>query len=115
MSHWAELDEKNIVLRVTIGDDNDSAGDEGYQWLLDNLGGTWIKTSLDKNFRKNFAGIGFTYDEKQDAFIPPQPFASWILNEENCQWEPPLLYPSDGKNYSWDESTQSWVEPTPSA
>lgn len=73
MSHWAELDENNIVLRVTVGDNNDPAGDEGYQWLLDNLGGTWVKTSYNGNIRYNFAGIGFTYDPIDDAFIAPPP------------------------------------------
>jgi hypothetical protein len=73
MSHFAELDESNKVLRVLVGDNNDPAGDEGYQWLLDNLGGTWIKTSYNGNIRKNFAGIGFTYDPIDDAFIAPAP------------------------------------------
>ena len=73
MSHFAELDENNIVLRVTVGDNNDPAGDEGYQWLLDNLGGTWVKTSYNGNIRYNFAGIGFTYDPIDDAFIAPAP------------------------------------------
>ena len=87
MSHWAEIDENKIVLRVLVGDDNDPAGDEGYQWLLDNLGGTWIKTSYNGNIRKNYAGIGYSYDEARDAFIAPQPSESHILNEDTCQWE----------------------------
>ena len=91
MAHWAEIDENNIVLRVTVGDNNDPNGDEGYQWLIDNLGGTWIKTSYNKTIRKNFAGIGFTYDEVRDAFIPPKPEYSlnvnWVLNEDTCLWE----------------------------
>jgi hypothetical protein len=88
MAHWAELDENNIVLRVTVGDNNDPAGDEGYQWLIDNIGGTWVKTSYNGNIRKNFAGIGYTYDSVRDAFIPPKPVAGeWILNENTCQWE----------------------------
>jgi len=73
MSHWAELDGTNTVLRVLVGDNNDPAGDEGYQWLIDNLGGTWIKTSYNGNFRYNFAGIGYTYDPIDDAFIAPVP------------------------------------------
>ena len=73
MSHWAELDANNIVLRVTVGDNNDPAGDEGYQWILDNLGGTWVKTSYNGNIRYNFAGIGYTYDPIDDAFIAPAP------------------------------------------
>jgi hypothetical protein len=87
MAHWAEVDENNIVLRVTVGDNNDPAGDEGYQWLIDNLGGTWVKTSYNGNIRKNFAGIGYTYDSVRDAFIPPKPEGEWILNEDTCIWE----------------------------
>jgi hypothetical protein len=88
MSHWAEVNENNIVLRVTVGDNNDPAGDEGYQWLIDNLGGTWIKTSYNGNIRKNFAGIGYTYDQTRDAFIPPKPeIGEWIFNEDTCIWE----------------------------
>lgn len=108
MSHWAEIDENNIVLRVTVGDNNEA--DEGYQWLIDNLGGTWVKTSYNGTIRKNYAGIGFTYDEVRDAFIPPRPFESWLVNENTCLWEAPVVYPIDGKPYYWDESTLSWVE-----
>jgi hypothetical protein len=111
MSHWAEIDENNIVLRVTVGDNNDPAGDEGYQWLIDNLGGTWIKTSYNNNIRKNFAGIGFTYDAARDAFIPPKPFNSWVLNEDTCQWQAPIPYPTtEGKFYYWSEDDLSWRE-----
>lgn len=88
MAHWAEIDETNKVLRVTVGDNNDPAGDEGYQWLIDNLGGTWIKTSYNGTIRKNFAGVGFIYDPIRDAFIPPMPEeGNWVLNENTCQWE----------------------------
>lgn len=88
MAHWAEIDSNNIVLRVTVGDNNDPAGDEGYSWLIENLGGRWIKTSYNGNIRKNFAGIGYTYDEARDAFIPPKPEeGDWVLNEETCLWE----------------------------
>jgi len=87
MAHWAEVDQNNIVLRVTVGDNNDPAGDEGYQWLIDNLGGTWVKTSYNGNIRKNFAGIGYTYDPVRDAFIPPKPEGNWTLNEDTCIWE----------------------------
>lgn len=73
MSSWAELDENNKVIRVTVGDNNDPAGDEGYRWLIDNLGGTWVKTSYNGNIRYNYAGIGYTYDPIDDAFIPPIP------------------------------------------
>ena len=88
MAHWAEIDNDNKVIRVLVGDNNDPAGDEGYKWLVDNLGGRWIKTSYNSNIRKNFAGIEFTYDEQRDAFIPPKPEeGDWILNEETCLWE----------------------------
>lgn len=88
MAHWAELDSNNIVLRVLVGDNNDPNGDEGYQWLIDNLGGTWVKTSYNGNIRKNFAGVGFTYDQTRDAFIAPQPDGiGWTLNEQTCRWE----------------------------
>lgn len=120
MAHWAEIDENNIVLRVTVGSNDDA--DEGYQWLIDNLGGRWIKTSYNTQggvhslggtpLRKNYAGIGYTYDETRDAFIPPKPegFNSWVVNDDTCQWEAPIPYPTDGKTYSWDEATTSWVE-----
>ena len=127
MAHWAEIDENNIVTRVLVGDNNDPAGDEGYQWLIDNLGGTWVKTSYNAvggkrrdpetneitnelGFRKNYAGIGYTYDESKDAFIPPKPFNSWILNEDTCLWESPVSYPNDGKLYTWNEENTTWVE-----
>jgi hypothetical protein len=89
MSHWAEIDSNNKVLRVTVGDNNDPAGDEGYQWLIDNLGGTWIKTSYNaatNGFRKNYAGIGFTYDEVRDAFIAPKPDNATGFDEDTCRW-----------------------------
>ena len=88
MSHWAEIDENNIVLRVTVGNNEDKNGDEGYQWLIDNLGGTWIKTSYNGNIRKNYASPGYTYDKTRDAFIPPKPNGvGWTLNEATCRWE----------------------------
>jgi len=92
MSHFAEIDSNNIVLRVFVGDNNDPTGDEGYQWLLDNLGGNWIKTSYNaatNGFRKNYAGIGYSYDTGRDAFIPPKAncHSEEILNEETCQWD----------------------------
>jgi hypothetical protein len=86
MSHWAEIDNKNTVLRVLVGDNNDPAGDEGYQWLIDNLGGTWIKTSYNGNIRKNYAGIGYTYDATRDAFIAPKPDNATGFDEDTCQW-----------------------------
>ena len=89
MSHWAEIDENNTALRVLVGDNNDPAGDEGYQWLIDNLGGIWIKTSYNGNIRKNYAAIGYTYDEVRDAFIAPKPDCHpdlVTLDEETCRW-----------------------------
>ena len=120
MAHWAEIDENNIVLRVLVTDNNDPVGDEGYQWLLDNLGGTWLKTSYNTvgnqhakggtPFRKNHAGPGYFYDERLDAFIPPKPYASWVLDTETCQWNAPTAQPNDDKRYTWDEDTLSWKE-----
>lgn len=105
MAHFAELDENNNVIRVVVTDNDDPNGDEGYQWLIDNLGGRWVKTSYnaycgkkwdrennilidEPGFRGNYAGVGYIYDEKLDAFIPIKPKeGEWILNEETCQWE----------------------------
>ena len=88
MSHWAELDNDNKVIRVLVGDNNDPAGDEGYQWLLDNLGGNWVKTSYNGNIRYNYAGIGYTYDPIDDAFIPPPPCDRPELTLNNLKrWE----------------------------
>jgi len=87
MSHFAKLDENNIVISVIKCDNDDPNGDEGYQWLLDNLGGRWVQTSYNGNFRKNYAGIGYTYDEILDAFIPIKPAeGEWILDEDTCRW-----------------------------
>jgi hypothetical protein len=108
MSHWAELNKNNVVVRVTVG--NNDEPDEGYSWLVDNLGGTWVQTSYNGNFRKNYAGIGFTYDLNRDAFIPPKPYESWLLDEETCVWLPPIEHPNDGGSYVWDESEGDWVE-----
>ena len=111
MAHWAEIDETNKVLRVLVLDNNDTNGDEGYQWLIDNLGGEWIKTSYNGNIRKNFAGINYYYDVEKDAFIPPKPYESWILNEDTCLWEPPVDYPSDTNIiHEWNENSVSWIE-----
>lgn len=108
MAHFAELDENNFVIRVLVTDNN--ATNEGYDWLIENLGGRWVQTSYNASIRKNFAGIGYFYDELRDAFIPPQTYPSWILNEETCNWESPLPKPDDEKFYFWDESTINWVE-----
>ena len=85
MAHWAELNNNNTVLRVLVGDNNDP--DEGYQWLIDNLGGTWVQTSYNARIRKNFAGIGFTYDPDLDAFIPPICHEEASLDFDSCLWK----------------------------
>ena len=108
MSHWAEIDSNNVVLRILVGDNG--APDEGESFMK-SLGGTWVKTSYNGNIRKNYAGIGYKYDETLDAFIPPQPYASWTLTEA-CQWEAPTPYPTDDKRYTWNEETTSWDEVT---
>ena len=120
MAHFAELDNQNTVLRVLVTNDNFT--NEGYDWLIENLGGVWLKTSYNTYsgihllggvpLRKNFASVGFTYDESLDAFISQKPFESWVLIEQSCQWEAPTPYPQDKKNYSWNEPTLSWVEIT---
>jgi hypothetical protein len=108
VSHWAEIDNDSKVIRVLVGDNNDPNGDEGYQWLVDNLGGTWIQTSYNNNFRKQYAGVGYTYDQARDAFIAPKPFDSWLLNEETCNWEAPTPMPIDGQKYVWVEDDLNW-------
>ena len=108
MAHWAEIDNDNKVIKVLVGDNNDPAGDEGYQWIIDNLGGTWIKTSYNGNIRKQFAGIGYTYDAVSDVFITPQPYPSWSL-DQNFDWQPPTPMPTEGF-WRWDEDSLSWLE-----
>jgi len=115
MAHWAEIDENGVVVRVTVGNDDDS--NEGYDWLIENLGGTWVKTSYNTlggvhllggtPLRKNYASVGFSYDETRDAFIPPKPFDSWVLDEDTCLWVAPIPMP-DG-DYVWDEDAGDWV------
>lgn len=119
MSHFAQLDENNLVIQVLKM--NNEMLNEGYDWLVANLGGSWIKTSYNTYggthqlggtpFRKNFAAVGYTYDEQRDAFIPPSPFPSWVLDEETCWYVPPIPYIADkqGKIYDWDEESLSWV------
>ena len=106
MSHFAEIDSNNVVLRVLVG--NDNMPNEGYDWFVENFGGTWVKTSYNGNIRKNYAGIGYKYDEELDAFIPPKPYESWTLNEETARWESPIPYPNDGEKYTWNEEDLSW-------
>jgi hypothetical protein len=118
MAHWAEIDENNIVLRVLTGNNTDL--DEGYDWLIQNFGGTWIKTSYNTRggvhygddgspaLHKNYAGIGYGFDGI--GFFAPQPYPSWTLDPETYYWMPPVPYPNDGKEYYWDEATLSWKE-----
>ena len=104
MSHFAEINSDNIVQRVIVAEQN---------FINSGLVGdsfTWVQTSYNGNFRKNYAGSGYTYDKTRDAFIAPQPYPSWTLVEATCQWEAPTAYPTDGKMYSWDEETTAWVE-----
>lgn len=108
MSHFAELDENNIVLRVLVGDNN--LPNEGYDWFVENLGGTWVQTSYNGTIRKNFAGIGYRYDEELDAFIAPKPYESWTLNTQTAKWMSPTPYPQDGRIYEWDEENLNWKE-----
>lgn len=105
MAHFAEIDQNNTVLRVIVV--HDSLEANGAQWCNDSFGGTWLQTSYNGRIRKNFAGIGYTYDPARDAFIPPQPYSSWTLAEETCLWQPPVPMPQDGL-YEWDEDTQVW-------
>ena len=116
MAHFAEIDENNIILRVIVVNDidcKDRYGNEsegvGALFCHGLLGGAWKQTSYNGRIRKNYAGVGYKYDAARDAFIPPQPFASWLLDEETCLWNAPVAYPTDGNQYSWDEATQSWV------
>ena len=119
MAHFAELDKNNVVLQVLKTDDYEE--ERGQKFLSEDLGlgGRWIKTSYNTRggvhilggtpFRKNFAGVVFSYDEVRDAFIPPKPFDSWILDEFSCLWVAPTPYPNDGERYVWNEETLSWV------
>ena len=113
MAHFAEVDENDIVVRVlVVGNDQEHRGQE---FLADDLGlgGTWVQTSYNGNMRKNYAGIGMKFDRVRDAFIPEQPFASWVLDEETCLWNAPTPMPVvEGKMYTWDEAELSWAEIT---
>jgi len=119
MAHFAQLNEENLVTQVIVVANQDTADQDGVEneavgiaFCTNLLGGKWVQTSYNANIRKNYAGVGYKYDATLDAFIPPQPFASWTLNEETAQWEAPTPYPDDEKRYTWDEETTSWVEVT---
>lgn len=107
MAHFAELNNQNQVVRVLVTDNNDANGDEGYTWIIETFGGRWIKTSYNGNIRKQFAAIGFTYDEINDVFIAPKPYDSWVL-DDNFDWQAPT--PKPGENYYWDGDVDDWVE-----
>jgi hypothetical protein len=125
LAHFAKLDSNNVVIFVTVGRDEDNGkeaeltartGDVYKQTSYNTRGGVHYQAdgtpSADqsKAFRKNYAGLGYTYDAGRDAFIPPKPYNSWVLNETTCLWDAPVAMPTDGKRYSWDEATTSWVE-----
>ena len=116
MAHFAKLDGNNIVTFVTVGRNEDDGQEDV---LTARTGDVYKQTSYNTRggvhalggtpFRKNFAGLGYTYDVSRDAFIPPKPFNSWVLNEDTCLWDSPTPYPTDGKIYHWDEDTVSWT------
>jgi hypothetical protein len=120
MAHFAQIDENNIVTQVLVVSDQDAT--RGQDFLANDLGlgGTWIQTSYNTNggvhanggtpLRKNYAGIGYTYDSGKDAFIPPKPFNSWLLDEETCLWNAPVARPEGEGFYTWNEDNQSWDE-----
>ena len=130
MTHFAKLDQDNIVITINVVHNNELLVDgveteqKGIDFLnnLFNTSDNWKQTSYNSNggvhklggtpLRKNYAGIGYAYDEARDAFIPPQPYPSWTLNEDTCLWKAPVAYPDDGKDYRWNEETTSWDEIT---
>ena len=113
MAHYAFLDENNFVTEVIVGRNEDEVVDGISDWesFYENIRGQVCKrTSYNNNIRKNYAGIGYLYDYERDAFIPPKPYNSWILNEETCKWEPPIELPESEDPYIWSEEDQSWVK-----
>lgn len=116
MAYFAELDDDDNVVQVISVSNNDapdpapSNSEPRGQAFIASLGlsGRWVQTSYNGTFRKNYAGLGYTFDAARNAFIPPQPFPSWTLNEDTCQWHAPVPYPDDGGVYQWNEDTQSW-------
>ncbi len=122
MAHFARIDKNNIVQHVCIIDNenllNENKQEEedfGIAYLnkIHGVGFTWVQTSYNGNLRKNYAGIGFTYDSERDAFIPPQTYDSWSLNEDTCQWEAPKAYPDDDNDYEWNEDNETWESSKP--
>jgi len=112
MAHFAKIGSGNIVEQVIVVSNEIATTEQAGVDFINNLYNTkdvWKQTSYNNNIRKNFAGIGYTYDSQRDAFIPPKPFNSWILNESTCQWEAPVARPQDGQLYTWNEETQNWT------
>lgn len=117
MAHYAFLDENNVVTEVIPGRHEDEVVDGISDWEAyygELRGQRCVRTSFNGNIRKNYAGIGFTYDEDRDAFIAPKPFDSWVLDEATCLWVPPVEYPADGEYYTWNEDALQWVAVEPS-
>ena len=111
MAYFAKLGTGNIVETVEVVSNDIATTEQAGSDFLNNLYKTrdvWKQTSYNNNIRKNFAGIGYKYDQTRDAFIPPKPFNSWVLNEDTCQWEAPVNYPTDGQRYNWNETNQTW-------
>ena len=111
MAHFAKLGTGNIVETVEVVSNDIATTEQAGIDFLNNLYGNrdvWKQTSYNNNIRKNFAGIGYKYDQTRDAFIPPKPYASWILNEDTCQWEAPVAYPDDDNRYTWNETNLNW-------
>lgn len=111
MAHFALLDNTNKVIRVSVVDNSNAPTEESGILYLKKIHGentVWKMTSYNSNFRKNFAGVGYFYDEIKDAFIPPKPYTSWVLNEETCQWEPPVAMPVNSNRYVWNEAIENW-------
>jgi hypothetical protein len=110
IAHYAFLDNDNIVTEVIVGIDETELieGKHPEVWYGEFRGQTCKRTSYNGNYRKNYAGLGYKYDEALDAFVPPKPYESWLLNEDTALWEAPVAYPEDGGMYSWNEDTGSW-------
>ena len=103
MAHFAKIDNSNVVTKVIVAEKEFiNSGLVGDEFL-------WVQTSYNSSFRKNYAGVGYTYDKTKDAFIAPKPYPSWVLVEDTCQWEAPVSYPTDGQAYTWDEDTTAWA------
>jgi len=111
MAHFAKLGVGNKVLKVSVVSNDIATSEQAGVEFLQNLykdRAVWKQTSYNANIRKNFAGVGYKYDQTRDAFIAPKPFNSWILDEETCQWEAPIVKPNNNKIYNWNEETQQW-------